>query len=122
MEKLEFRATYYYLLEKSDHDGYCSGEECNYSEEVITYPYPSLISSLYHPTIKSSGLLTNIDANEWLGYLPNEKINTDQTSYYCNNSELSILKGLGIHDYRQTIILIEINIVEKKNELVNIQS
>ena len=75
MEKLEFRATFYYLLEKSDHDGYCSGEECNYSEEVITYPYPSLISSFYHPTIKSSGLLTNIDANEWLGYLPNEKIN-----------------------------------------------
>lgn len=114
MENFEFRATFRYILEKSDHDGYCSGEECYYSKEIITYPCPSLISSLNHHTVKSSGLLIDFDPNEWLCYLPYENINTNGSNY-CRNSAFCKSKGLDRHDYRQTIIKIQIDVIKQSS-------
>lgn len=45
MSKITLRISY--TLEKADHDGYCSGEECSYQKEISEFDF-----SLYQHQIK----------------------------------------------------------------------
>lgn len=91
-------------LETSDHDGYCSGEECEY--EVKTQSYIVDLPSEYanYPM----GKLNNLDEYgvNWERVLPEPIINNG--SGYCDLSEECVNHDLGIHDYRYTILSVEI--------------
>jgi hypothetical protein len=92
-------------LETSDHDGYCSGEDCEY--EVQTHSYIVDLPDQFKNY--SEGKLNNFDKYnfEWDLLLPEPKLNNDG-SFYCNLSKESETHGLNRHDYRYTIISIEI--------------
>jgi hypothetical protein len=88
-------------IEISDHDGYCSGNECDYivktERKVVNVPdtYKDL-------KVKVGDEITEHDwTKETEDLIPQLNITE---SYYCNNSEKSIENGLMIHDYRMTVL------------------
>jgi hypothetical protein len=83
-------------LETSDHDGYCSGNESEYKS----------IIKKYIRNIKSNDISEYNDAF-WIHLLPEPKINY-WNSYYCDNSKDSIKYGLEKHEFRYTILKVEI--------------
>jgi hypothetical protein len=98
-------------LETSDHDGYCSGEDCQYEckqiETVVELP------NMYklHP----KGKLSNLDEFNWVMLLPEPELNKTG-SYYCNLSNECETNGLDLHDYKYTILSVEIIDNEDKIE------
>lgn len=90
-------------LETSDHDGYCSGNECEYKCEIIEtiIDVPEIYKS--YPL----GKLNNVNEYEWTTFLPTYIVN-QCGSCCCNLSPKSIRNGLGIHDYEYTILSVEI--------------
>ena len=91
------------LLEISDHDGYCSGNECEY-ESIIKIFYCNIPLEYNHYPV-----CTILDNNEynWEQILLIPKIN-DDGSGYCELCEESKKANLYGHDYRYSIILVEI--------------
>lgn len=91
-------------LETSDHDGYCSGEECEYECKHVTHIIDVPEEYKSHP----KGII-DIEDNDydWTQLLPEPELNTHE-SYYCDNSEESEQCGLGKHEYRYTILRVEI--------------
>ena len=94
-------------LETSDHDGYCSGEECEYSTEtmvkIIDVPNQFAGSILYGKIPDSQ-----INKHNWIyHYLPEPQLNHSGSSY-CNNSADAKINGLYKHDFKYTILSIEI--------------
>lgn len=82
----------------SDHDGYCSGNECEISVKTNEY------------TLKIPDNISNDDFENIEKYLPVQKIN-DSGSFYCKNASNFKLHDIEKHDYRYEIISVkEINI------------
>ena len=95
---------------KSDHDGYCSGEECVYTCEE---DYTEELVNVYHD-IPNSGILrelyertdTNINKLDMVKELFADRINTIEQStdvnlrgsYFCTLSEESKELGFGRHE------------------------
>ncbi len=77
-------------LEISDHDGWCSGGECEYTHTIKNY-------------------IVNIPDEEYydginlINFLPTPEINT-WGSYYCDLSDESKKNNLSNHDYKYTIV------------------
>lgn len=101
------------LLEMSEHDGYCSGNECEYTskETVIVIDVPHEYNDA------PLGFIEEIDQEEWNKIIPypDEEYETNYPeadryalSGYCDNDPESEERGLGKHDYRYTIHSIEI--------------
>jgi hypothetical protein len=90
-------------LEISDHDGYCSGEDCEYTVKVVENIADLPIEYKSH----SKGKLNNLNEFDWKKLLPEPYINEDG-SYYCDVDEECKAHGLGQHDYRYTILSVEI--------------
>jgi hypothetical protein len=91
------------LLEISDHDGYCSGEECEYESKQIVHLCN--IPSFYEDY--EIGNINDLIEHDWLQYLPELELNTHE-SYYCNLSDECEEAELEKHDYRYTILNVEI--------------
>lgn len=89
-------------LETSDHDGYCSGGECDYESNIIETITDVPIQYKSHP----KGKLSNLDEYDWEKILPIPKLNLNG-SCYCDISQKSKLFGLGVHDYKYTIMSVE---------------
>lgn len=87
-----------YKLETSDHDGYCSGNECEYECKIdkiivdVPYQYKS------HPL----GTIDDPEEYNWIQLLPEPELNDG--SCYCELADDCVLHGLGIHDYKYTIL------------------
>lgn len=77
-------------LETSDHDGYCSGEECLYEIKEETFFFE----------VEDDKSL-ELDNPFWKTLLPVPDLGGQ--SYYCGIDDESIERGLDIHDYRYTI-------------------
>ena len=101
------------LLEMSDHDGYCSDNECEYwsKEKEIVIEVPDEYED------EPLGFIEEIDQEKWNKILPypEEEYETNYPeahryalSGYCDNDPESEEKGLGKHDYRYTIHSVEI--------------
>jgi len=90
-------------LETSDHDGYCSGEDCEYEckEVEIIIDVPNQYK-LY-----PKGKLTDLDEFNWKKFLPVPELNLSG-SYYCGISIECECNGLGAHDYNYTILSVEL--------------
>ena len=85
--------------EVSDHDGYCSGGECDLS------------SRIYNKIVEVDVNEINNDLQYYIKYADDVVIN-DDGSNYCDLSEDAITAGLGHHDYRITVL--KVNLVRHK--------
>ena len=90
-------ATIDYTVETSDHDGYCSGSECEYDSYRLntSFVIPSDI---------------DISVKKWCKYRLKEKHESEMGggSGYCDLSNESILHNLDLHECRVTIHSIDI--------------
>jgi len=85
--------------EISDHDGYCSGGECDLSTRI----YNKIVE------IGSQEITNNLQY--YIKYADKVVIN-DDGSYYCDLGDGAKIAGLGQHDYRITVLkvkLVDIN-------------
>lgn len=91
-------------LETSDHDGYCSGGECEYEVKIQSHIADLPIEYKNYP----EGKLVNFDEFKinWENFLPTPDLSNG--SGYCDLSSESDANGLDRHDYRYTILSIEI--------------
>ena len=92
-------------LETSDHDGYCSGGECEYNVQTVSY----IIEIPHEYKNYPQGKLINLDEYgiDWVKLLPEPDLNYDGSGY-CDLSSKCNNHGLGIHDYKYTILSIEL--------------
>lgn len=85
--------------EISDHDGYCSGGECDLSTRI------------YNKIVEVDVNEINNDLQYYIKYADDVIINEDG-SYYCDLGDDAKIAGLGPHDYRITVLnvkLVDIN-------------
>jgi len=87
-------------LETSDHDGYCSGDECKYKRKTVRVKTrvpeefeEHAIGEIFFP-----------ENYNWIKHLPVPKINIDG-SEYCG---FNYANGLCRHSYRYTLLKVEI--------------
>lgn len=81
--------------EVSDHDGYCSGGECELSTRIYTKVVEVDVSEI-----------TN-DLKYYIKYA-DAVICNDAGSYYCDLGEDAENAGLGNHDYRVTVLTVSL--------------
>ncbi len=79
-------------LEISDHDGYCSGNECVYKSK----------NKKYIRTIPEDKVNKPINDPYWIELLQCSNIN-NTGSYNCKLSRQCIERNLGFHEYKYTI-------------------
>lgn len=91
------------LLEKSDHDGCCSENDCGYDSEIISHDVK--VPKKYACFPKSK--MTNVCQEDWIEYLPDVLLNCGG-SYYCELTSKCLDNNLRAHDYRYTILSVEI--------------
>lgn len=96
------------LRQINDHDGYCSGNENEYSEEVLIY-FVDLPEQYVDSAIGTN--LTDFYSRMELSFVAPEIkedlypiVNKALGSCYCNIGEEGEKHNLGVHDYRITII------------------
>lgn len=93
------------ILETSDHDGYCSENECEYYESKITkiVDVPSIYSS--YPL----GFLKNINEYNWKSFFVSDIEPYKHTkSFFCGLSDECKKNELGRHDAKYSIISVEL--------------
>lgn len=97
------KAVVEYTLEVSDHDGYCSGGDCEYKKESKMYiiDVPDVLKDT------PEGVLENPQEYDWSVHLPKPKLN-NYGSGYCNISQKAQDAGLERHDYKITVTKVEI--------------
>jgi hypothetical protein len=105
-------------LETSDHDGYCSDEDCEYEVKTVSYivDLPDQYNSYPEGKIKN---INQFD-NKWINLLPEPELNGYGSMYCCVSDECEA-HGLYKHDYKYTILSVEIinsDSVNKNNEYV----
>lgn len=97
----ETRIRIKYLLQISDHDGYCSGNECDYEEFVYKKEIAILPEDFEDDENKIFKDLTYYEK-----FLEHPQLN-NCCSYYCEASKEASDHNLDIHDYRITILSIK---------------
>ncbi len=101
------------ILEINDHDGWCSGEECEYTRKTVKTVIP--VPEKYKNQPLGEIVVEKGNATEWTKYLKLPNINL-HGSGYCR---CHIPKGgVGKHQYRYTIknvVIIENNKYKNKN-------
>lgn len=86
------------ILATSDHDGYCSGETCFYETERMEF--------VIEVPQGMENKISEEHYNEWQYYLPEQK--TGGGSHYCGLADECQANGLDRHEYKYTIISIEV--------------
>jgi len=84
-------------IEKSDHDGNCSGGECGYSAEVVTYIMK--YSALLWCRIQR-GDVDEVDLALHNRFSSSTMPVNDGGSYYCDVENTCLSVGLQRHDWR----------------------
>ena len=85
-------------LETSNHDGYCSGDECEYESRIVNE-----IVDIWDTGVVS---LHEIPHSDLISLLPKPRVDDEQQSMYCERSPEVREHGLDVHDYRYTIIAV----------------
>ncbi len=97
-------------LEESDHDGYCSGNECEYYDSIKEFKYCLCAIALgLYKKYKDypEGILEEFEEDEWKDILPEPEERDGCQSGYCDNGDECKKNGLGNHEHRYTILQIE---------------
>ena len=87
--------------EVSDHDGYCSGGECDLSTRI------------YNKIVEVDVNEINNDFRYYIKYADDVNIN-DDGSYYCDLGDGAKSAGLGPHDYRITVLKVKLVNINNK--------
>ena len=90
-------------LETSDHDGYCSGNECEYKSQVVVKKVNVPQKYKNHEL----GQIEIVKEYDWEQLLVPPVLNMDGSGY-CELSSKCKGGGVGRHDYKYTIITVEI--------------
>lgn len=90
-------------LETSDHDGYCSGDECQYECKIIE----QIVNAPNQYKNSKPGKIDDIEEYDWYKFLQDPGLNYYE-SHYCNLSHECVNSGLERHDFRYTIICVEL--------------
>lgn len=99
------------LLEISDHDGYCSGEECEYESKQIVHlcDVPEEYENCEIGTLNKNDLSDEKWSQYWIDYLPEyNDFAVCAGSYYCDLSKDCENAELERHDSKYTILSVEI--------------
>ena len=88
--------------EVSDHDGYCSGGECDLSTRI------------YNKIVEVNVNEITNDLQYYIKYADEVIIDDEGSSYYCDLGDDAKSAGLGPHDYRITVL--KVKLVEMKNK------
>jgi hypothetical protein len=112
-EKVDIRkARVRALLETSDHDGYCSDEECIYKAEEKEYIVDIPEKYVDHSDgFFSEDEMKEIDFQDWTHVLPIVLLGKERDcsqSEYCDLSKMCKQHNLDIHEYRYTIFSVQI--------------
>ena len=106
-----FRVTFKYLVEIVDHDGYCSGEDCEYESkiETVTVSIPAGEDAENIEKLSKSELvkyLPLIPTTIWKGgrQVDLENMPSARQSGYCRLQGQAKKSGIARHDYRITIL------------------
>jgi len=83
----------------SDHDGYCSGNECEGIVKEVQHVV-NLNEDIYK--------INKENMEYWKRHLPEPKLNTSG-SYFCNKSVMCQKYGLDKHDYRYEVVSVKKN-------------
>ena len=86
--------------EISDHDGYCSGNENEYTERIYT---KEVLDTELDPDLDS--YLCYADSCAYIS-------NRHRQSYYCKMTNEACQADLGPHDYRITVLKAEVIVEE----------
>jgi len=87
------------ILATSDHDGYCSGSECEYKTERMEF--------IIQVPNEMNDKISEEHYNDWTKYLPTHNLSEGGGSNYCDLSNECVENGLYKHEYKYTIISIE---------------
>ena len=92
-------------VETSDHTGYCSDNECEYIDKIITRTFIPRSNDC----LKETGEIdwAKIESMDWGGYLGTPDVNING-SYCCTLSNECEEADLGLHEYRHTIKSVEV--------------
>ena len=96
-------------LETADHDGYCSGNECEYNIKEITHfirdkDIPPEFADFPVGNIKIKKKKSSFN---WIPYLPEQSVNLSG-SFFCTRSlDCKIHGNMERHSYRYTILCVE---------------
>ena len=93
--------------EISDHDGYCSGNENEYTERTYT---KEVLDTELDPDLNS--YLCYADSCAYIG-------NRHRQSYYCKMTNEACQADLGPHDYRITVLKAEVILEENPSNVSN---
>jgi hypothetical protein len=87
-----------YTLEVSDHDGYCSGEECDYvcEKKTVRVEIPREEAARIET-------MSRAELARYTGLVPQPKLN-ESGSYYCRPNKQGKQAGLDRHDFKVTIL------------------
>lgn len=91
------------ILEISDHDGYCSDGDCEYSKKFVSklIPIPQ-----HFPSDLKVGTFLDEDSSYWIQFFEVPHLHDD--SMYCGLSHESEMHNLGRHEYRYTPYTVEV--------------
>lgn len=98
-------------LETSDHDGYCSGEECEYECKIIE----RIVNAPEQYKNSKPGKIDDLSEYDWENFLEPPELN--KGSYYCSLSPKCKENKLGVHDYKYTIISVELGDEDDFNQI-----
>lgn len=89
-------------LETLDHDEYCSGEECEYECKIIEH----IINAPEQYKNSKPDKINDLSEYNWENFLKPPELGGG--SCYCFLSSKCEENKLGLHDYRYTIISVEL--------------
>lgn len=94
------------LLETSDHDGYCTDNECEYATKTETYivDFPEDFRNDLPIGVLDE---ENRHNHYWKSLLPKPELN-NSGSHYCSRSKECMYADLGCHDYLYKVLSVEI--------------
>ena len=109
------RARIVATLETADHDGDCSEDECEYQVETVSYEMVAPSEYESYP----EGRLIDFDEHEidWVDLLPEPTLHNG--SCYCELSGDCVDHELDRHEYRYTIVSVELFRPEKPSECMH---
>jgi hypothetical protein len=89
-------------FELSDHDGYCSGDQCDYVAYTKTVIVP--IPYFYDQLVIDGDKVKNCNDYDWSIYLHDKYKMNANGSYFCHLSPEAEDHGLTRHDCRMTVL------------------
>jgi hypothetical protein len=95
-------------LETADHDGYCSGNECEYASKTVTFVMDEIPTKFADFPVGVIIKPNKKNAFPWTQYLPEVELNSSGSWFCTRSAECHAHGNIERHSYRYTILKVEI--------------